>query len=130
MYLHQKLIQHLATETNLHQTLQGEVKVDNSKVDGTSIPDAKIVIAGGSFGLIIIWAVFLVFLSKMRRLTQDNKLFFSIQPSHKVPCRNCHYFSHNHHLKCAVQPSIVLTEEAINCTDYCPKHEKNANKNK
>jgi hypothetical protein len=129
MYNQEKFIQHLAAATNFNQAIQGEVKVDNSQVNRGSIPDAKIILAGGSFGFIIIWAVFLVFLSRMRRLAQDNKLIFSIQPLHKVPCRNCHYFSHNHHLKCAVQPSIVLTEEAINCTDYCPKHEKNNNKN-
>ncbi|PMB17672.1 hypothetical protein CEN40_17370 [Fischerella thermalis CCMEE 5205] len=130
MYVQEKLIQHLAAATNLNQPLQGEVKIDNTQVDGGNIPHAKITIARDYFGFIIIWVLFLVFLSRMRRLAQNNKLFFSVQPSHnKVPCRNCHYFSHNHHLKCAVQPSIVLTEEAINCTDYCPKHEKNANKN-
>lgn len=37
----------------------------------------------------------------------------------QVPCRNCRFFNDNHYLNCAVHPSIVLTKEALNCSDYC-----------
>ena len=37
----------------------------------------------------------------------------------EVPCRNCRFFKDNHYLNCAVHPSIVLTKEALNCSDYC-----------
>jgi hypothetical protein len=37
----------------------------------------------------------------------------------QVPCRNCRFFKDNHYLNCAVHPSIVLTKEALNCSDYC-----------
>jgi hypothetical protein len=35
----------------------------------------------------------------------------------KLPCRDCQYFNSNYHLKCAVRPSDVLTERAIDCRD-------------
>ena len=41
-------------------------------------------------------------------------------PNHnsQIPCKNCHFFSHNQHLRCTVQPSLVLTEQAFDCSDY------------
>ncbi|TFI53810.1 hypothetical protein BLD44_012370 [Mastigocladus laminosus UU774] len=124
MHLQEQFIEYLAAENLFNQTIHSEIKVEDRKVDNSSIPSAKIVLAGGSLAFIIIWAVFLVFLSKMRRLSQENKLVFAIHNSRKVPCRKCQYFSQNHHLNCAVQPSIVLTEEASNCPDYSPKQGK------
>ncbi len=40
---------------------------------------------------------------------------------HQIPCAKCQYFTGNHHLKCTVQPCFALTEEAINCLDFCPQ---------
>jgi hypothetical protein len=37
-----------------------------------------------------------------------------------VGCQRCQYFSHNRYLKCALHPSTVLTEQAIDCIDYYP----------
>jgi hypothetical protein len=39
----------------------------------------------------------------------------------ELPCQTCRFFSRNQHLRCAVHPSIVLTEQALNCPDYCPQ---------
>ena len=39
---------------------------------------------------------------------------------HQLPCRNCRFFTNNHYLYCTVHPSIVLTEQALDCSDYCP----------
>jgi len=41
----------------------------------------------------------------------------------QVPCMNCHFFCMNPHLKCAVNPSVVLTKQAIDCTDYRPRND-------
>ncbi|MBD2210683.1 hypothetical protein H6G64_00220 [Calothrix sp. FACHB-156] len=38
--------------------------------------------------------------------------------SDEYPCNNCRFFSRNKYLKCAVNPSSVLTTAAINCRDY------------
>ena len=45
----------------------------------------------------------------------------SIQKSYeKSPCNNCKYFDRNHYLNCAIHPTTVRTEAAIDCIDYCP----------
>ena len=38
----------------------------------------------------------------------------------KIPCTSCRFFNDNHYLKCAIRPSIVLTQDAMNCSEYCP----------
>ncbi|MGB3652887.1 MAG: hypothetical protein WBA41_16960 [Rivularia sp. (in: cyanobacteria)] len=38
-----------------------------------------------------------------------------------IPCRKCQFFNNNQQLPCAVQPALVLSEEAVNCGDYAPK---------
>ena len=38
-----------------------------------------------------------------------------------IPCRECQFFDNNQQLPCAVQPAVVLSEEAVNCSDYAPK---------
>jgi hypothetical protein len=43
---------------------------------------------------------------------------FSLNLRYKVPCYQCRYFSHNPYLKCALHPSTVLKELAVDCRDY------------
>ena len=76
--------------------------------------------AVASICLIIVWAIAVViFLPGVwkfilnRKLTSNRRLQF--------PCKNCGYFQHNDYLNCAVHPSLVLTEQALYCTDYCAK---------
>ena len=38
-----------------------------------------------------------------------------------IPCRKCQFFDNNQQLPCAVQPAVVLSEQAVNCGDYAPK---------
>jgi hypothetical protein len=45
-------------------------------------------------------------------------------PEEKHFCQNCRYFSQNHYLKCAVQPTKVFTDEAKYCCDYQPRQQK------
>lgn len=40
------------------------------------------------------------------------------QRMHQIPCANCVFFSGDYHLKCPVQPTIALSEDAIDCPDY------------
>ena len=44
----------------------------------------------------------------------------SFNPYQKVPCRRCRYFSDNQFLKCTLHPVTALTEQAVDCRDYCP----------
>ncbi|MBD2492967.1 hypothetical protein [Nostoc sp. FACHB-280] len=74
-------------------------------------------------GLLCSWVVFFLILRKIKILL-DNKMVFSVNPLHQVPCKNCRFYANNHYLKCAVQPSIVLTDEAKNCTEFSDKKDK------
>lgn len=37
-----------------------------------------------------------------------------------VPCPCCRYFSNNQFLKCTLHPVTAMTEQAVDCRDYCP----------
>lgn len=38
---------------------------------------------------------------------------------HQIPCPNCQFFTDDFRLKCTLHPTYALTEEAINCCDFC-----------
>jgi hypothetical protein len=65
-------------------------------------------------------ALLLLFCSlKMTSFKTVRKRTASSQTSlPKIPCYNCRFFDNNPHLKCAIQPSLVMSEEAFNCPDY------------
>jgi hypothetical protein len=46
--------------------------------------------------------------------------FSSFKLPPKTPCFRCRYFSNNSYLKCAIHPVTTLTEQAVDCRDYCP----------
>ena len=70
--------------------------------------------------LITIWVIALfIFLPNIRKFSRHGKVaIFSLQ---QVPCKKCQFFVDNNYLRCAVHPSIVLTKQSLNCSDYCPK---------
>ncbi|MEA5616777.1 hypothetical protein VB711_02835 [Cronbergia sp. UHCC 0137] len=103
---------------NKIETEQSEIKQTTAQQDNLSIPDLAVSLT--PLGFVFIWAIILLILQKIRA-NLDEKMVFSINGLHKVPCKNCKFFSNNHYLKCAVKPDIVMTEEAINCSEYCPK---------
>ncbi len=41
-----------------------------------------------------------------------------------IPCRNCHFFSRNPYLKCALHPTIALSNKAKDCNDYLSKNNR------
>jgi hypothetical protein len=45
---------------------------------------------------------------------------FSFKLPPKTLCHRCRYFSDNSYLKCALHPVTALTEQAVDCADYCP----------
>ena len=38
-----------------------------------------------------------------------------------IRCSRCRYFNDNHFLNCALHPVTVMTEQAVDCQDYCQK---------
>lgn len=73
--------------------------------------------------VVILWTIVLIILQKFRN-SHDHKNCLKNDIYHKLPCKKCRFFNNNHYLKCAVNPKIVLTEEAINCCEFAAKKEK------
>ncbi|MHC5730625.1 MAG: hypothetical protein ACYTXY_42265, partial [Nostoc sp.] len=102
------------------------VKKEQSQTHELTIHD--LVISLSPLGFIIGWIGFFLIFRKVQAFL-DEKMVFSINGLQKVPCKKCHFYSKNHYLKCAVKPSIVLTEEAMNCSEYSPSNKNQSSKN-
>ncbi|MGI8501570.1 MAG: hypothetical protein ACR2LR_10585 [Hassallia sp.] len=123
MYFDRNFQSYLAVDSNSNQTSHSE----QGNIYGLTVPEIAICV-GGSFGFIVAWVVFFLMLSKLRTVV-DNKIVFTVNSLNKLPCQNCEFFCSNNYLKCAVQPSMVMTEEAKNCSDYSPNNSKSSRKN-
>lgn len=118
MFIEQILHQKMAVSNTIHHSNQAGSQNEYKSQEGLNISDLTIALS--PLGFVILWAFFLLILQKIRS-NLDNKIAFNINGVHSVPCKNCKFFANNHYLKCAVKPDIVMTEEAINCPEYCPK---------
>lgn len=121
-----KLQTNLIAQKNIDQEMRNDVKYEQANSDSFTIPNVAISLT--PIALFISWIAFFLILRKSRN-SGDHKRIFTINSLHKVPCKNCKYYSSNHYLKCAVQPSIVMTEEAKNCSEYLANKSKFAPKN-
>jgi hypothetical protein len=68
-----------------------------------------------------------IFFSAMVGIILAQKLshqLYSQNIEREAWCERCRFFSNNRYLKCAVQPSLVLTKEADACPDYYPQENK------
>ena len=69
---------------------------------------------------LIIWAGIVSIASGVWKVTRNEKVAVK-HLDQQIPCKNCQFFTSSHYLKCAVHPSIALTQQAVGCSDYCPK---------
>ncbi|MBE9167518.1 hypothetical protein IQ238_08295 [Pleurocapsales cyanobacterium LEGE 06147] len=70
--------------------------------------------------LIVVWLKRLQYWKNL-----DNSLIsHKTECFHQTACYQCRFFNNNPYLKCAVNPSTVLTPEAKNCPDYQPCQQK------
>ena len=53
-------------------------------------------------------------------VAKERQKSYSQKHCDKSPCNNCEYFDRNLYLNCAIHPTTVKTEAAIDCIDYCP----------
>ncbi|MCC5641607.1 hypothetical protein LC607_01260 [Nostoc sp. CHAB 5824] len=124
---HAKMLQKTITvNSNSHQITVNETKKDQGQTHELTITDITIFLS--PVGFIISWMVVFLILRKIREFL-DYKMVLPAKGLHKLPCRNCSFYSNNHYLKCAVNPSIVLTEEAMNCSEYSPNKKNSSSKN-
>ncbi|QLE55990.1 hypothetical protein [Nostoc sp. TCL26-01] len=117
----EEMQQHFIANTNIHQVTSSEVNQKIPKSKSVDIPDLAISLT--PVGLVFSWVIFFIILRKIRSILEE-KMVFTVKGLHQLPCRNCQFYSNNHYLKCAVNPSIVLTEEAKKCSEYSPKKDK------
>ena len=100
-----------------------EVPLSDDSVSQTSAQE-------GGIGLVYLASSFLgiAFIIVIIKQLQARKLIggqLSInKPFQKIPCTNCQYFNGNIYLKCAVQPSKVMSDQAKDCSDFEPKEPK------
>lgn len=94
-------------------------EVDSERVKTEKVEN-KPIVANLSLGIVLLSCIIcFIMLSKSWAATQED-LEDIIESSSfsQSPCRKCRFFSNNPFLKCTVHPTIVLTKEANNCTDY------------
>jgi hypothetical protein len=46
----------------------------------------------------------------------------NFKPRPRISCNRCAYFGQNPYLKCAIHPTIVMTEQAADCRDYAAQN--------
>lgn len=73
------------------------------------------IISYGLFGLIFLISLLLEISWRLHH--RKPKIILS-RPFPQIPCYHCRYFQENPYLKCAVNPSKVLTLEAMDCLDF------------
>ena len=97
------------------------VRVHSDALKPGVTSSARVPITGSTLFLIpilsiMVWAIVIFRLSGAWKVTRER--IGGFKQSELMPCRTCRFFANNHYLKCAVQPSIVLTKQALNCSDY------------
>ncbi|MBC1217934.1 hypothetical protein GNE08_27470 (plasmid) [Trichormus variabilis ARAD] len=66
-------------------------------------------------------AIYLSIISSFLKSAENKNSLLNIEHLNQCPCKKCKFFHENNYLKCAVSPSIVLTKQAINCSEYQPR---------
>ncbi|MCL1473143.1 hypothetical protein [Argonema antarcticum] len=121
MYTQGTLRRYTAKEKNFNETVSSHSKLDGAKPDGVSTADA---VAFYVPIALIVGCGVLFFMLFKKWTAIKHEIAFNVKPYHQIPCRKCRFFSGNHYLKCAIQPSVALTEQAIHCSDYCPQDDE------
>ncbi|MBD2663795.1 hypothetical protein B6N60_01310 [Richelia sinica FACHB-800] len=119
MYTKKVLPSHfLVTNQNWRPIINSDVQTHKAYKQDDNFADIAVSLA--PLTLVFFWVFVLLFMRKFRH-NFDDKMILKVRSLQKVPCKNCQFFCNNNYLKCAVNPHIVLTEEAINCPEYSPK---------
>jgi hypothetical protein len=77
------------------------------------ILDVIFLIITTSFILLWVWTTLII--------TKRERYGSNANPSRLTICRKCQYFNHNIYVKCALNPALAMTEQAVDCADFWPK---------
>ncbi|MBV6623009.1 MAG: hypothetical protein KI793_08655 [Rivularia sp. (in: Bacteria)] len=80
-------------------------------------------VANMQAGMAIIAVAFTIALAFIffKQAKYQKKLYsqlFNLKRFSSIPCHKCQFYDNNQHLACAVQPAVVLSPDAVNCSDY------------
>lgn len=110
----------LAMSRDFTELTFAEVKVEQSqssqvtpKPDGT----ASEALLAVFFGLAALGAIATFITKEFHHKKEQKELKGKLS---KIPCPNCQYFSKSSYLRCAVQPKLTMSNEAMDCHDFTP----------
>ncbi|MES1026425.1 hypothetical protein ABN584_26350 [Gloeocapsa sp. BRSZ] len=119
--LHQKALEpKILDETNLILEIPEGSLIDRENINLVNPPDAGNVL---SIYLAIAAGALIVF-GILHKRVQSHITTELLSRLNQYPCVNCHFFTMNPYLRCAVNPVTVLTKEAIDCSDYRRRNSK------
>jgi hypothetical protein len=116
-------VKYIPVETKiLAQTNTDKVTSDRLTMEETDRIDQNF--SYGVFtGLFLTSTIVLLTLFKKYRFRKKKVVYSkNLQTFVEIPCRKCQFFSNNPYLKCAIRPSSVMNERAIDCPDYSPRN--------
>lgn len=108
-----------STGKNLIEEKPEGRQLNREKVDVVNLPE----FAGIVLPIYLAIAAGVLIIFQISRKREQNLASDFLSRLHQLPCMNCHFYNMNPHLKCAVNPSVVLTRQAINCSDYRPRND-------
>jgi hypothetical protein len=99
------------SRTNLLIEKRNDAKQSIENTGASTSQDLTLIVAP----IILLVMSGIAFFHKLHLCRQANKIKLD-----ESPCKNCHFFSKNNYLNCAVNPVSVSTKAARNCCDYQP----------
>jgi len=116
---------YVSAQKSVHQSTLIEANLAKATDNNTKPLDGDIHFVAvflAHIAFIIVWGTFVFIISYACKAVQDvvqNKdEIVSTKHLQQHPCKSCQFFNNNSYLKCAVNPTTALTEEALNCSDY------------
>jgi hypothetical protein len=104
------------------QTLHEHYKSANVIETSNSLPPSQHAVVQLSMSGLVMSLFILSMLSMIISacIARRNQHSLIVELPSTITCSNCRYFNDNYFLKCALHPVTVMTEQAVDCRDYCP----------
>ncbi|MBD2535568.1 hypothetical protein H6G97_41765 [Nostoc flagelliforme FACHB-838] len=115
---------YISAETSANQSTLIEAKLitathNEAKKKDEDIPTTIVILAPICF--MTVATIYLFVISNVLKIIENKNRVLNINRLKQYPCRSCKFFDGNNYLKCAVNPLVVFTKQAINCSEYQPR---------
>ena len=70
------------------------------------------------FCFCVTWSLVIFFFWNAKNTLQEG--ITKLKRLHQIPCSRCNYFTNDYRLKCTINPTNALLEDAIGCIDFEP----------